>query len=94
MRFRRWIVLWAVAGLCVPAILLFRWFFSKIGFGQFEATVWPSSICLMVLEAPSTKMDIVEVYAIAILANVLLYSVVGLVTWPLLRIIAHRRRAA
>ena len=54
-------------------------------FGQFEATLWPSSIVMIGLNENSTASTILFAYAFAFIANALLYSLIGLLIWPLLR---------
>ena|ERR1700758_990124 len=81
----KWLVWWSAFGLVVPAVLLLRWKLFGAMFGQFEATVWPSSIFTMALEGSHSISNILLVYAIALFANMLLYSFVGLLAWPVLR---------
>ena len=49
---------------------------------------------LMGLEGPTQRsaFDIIQFYALVIVANMVLYCVIGLLTWPLLRL--TRRRGA
>ena len=77
--------------MLVPAVFLLRWKLFGAIFGDLEATLWPSSIMTMVLEGSHTIWDILLVYAVSLFANVLLYSLIGLLTWPVLRFVVHRR---
>jgi hypothetical protein len=86
----RWVFWWGVLGVLVPALLLLRWKLFGVMFGEVEAIIWPSSIFTMALEGSPTIGNILFVYAIAFLANILLYSVVGLMTWPPLRFFLRR----
>jgi len=81
---KNWICGWGLAGLVVPAVLLLRWYFFDHSFGEVELILWPSSFILMTLEGPPERLTIVVMYTIAIAANVLLYSIVGLLGWMLL----------
>jgi hypothetical protein len=90
----KWVFWWGLLGLLVPAVLLLRWKLFDSGFGQFEATLWPSSIMTMVLEGSVKMWDILVVYTIALVANIILYSVVGLLTWPVVRFVLRRRAQA
>jgi hypothetical protein len=45
----------------------------------------------MVLEGSHTTWDILSVYAISLLANVILYSLIGLLTWPVIRFVVRGR---
>ena len=87
---RNWLCGWALAGLLVPVVLLLRWQLFDHSFGDLELVLWPSSFILMGLQGPKPdRVLIVEVYAIAVAANVMLYFIVGLLTWllasPILR---------
>lgn len=62
---------------------MLRWYFFDHSFGEVELILWPSSFILMALEGPPERLVMVVVYAIAIAANVLLYSIVGLLGWLL-----------
>ena len=64
---------------------------AKQLFGQLEAALWPSSIFTMSLEGGPTILDILLVYAIALVAKVLLYSLIGLLIWPVLRLFLRQR---
>src|SRR4029077_4242997 len=87
----KWLFWWGALGLLVPAVLLLRWKLLGIGFGRFEATLWPSSILMMCLEGSPTISTILLVFAIAVVANVLLYSLIGLLIWPVLRLFIRPR---
>ena len=76
----------------VPLVLLLRWKLFGAMFGQFEGTLWPSSIITMALEGTHSAWDIFLVYAIALLANVVLYSLIGLLIWPLFRFVRSRKQ--
>jgi hypothetical protein len=96
MKIRLWIwVLCAAAlGLLVPAAFLLRWKITGYGFGDLEVTFWPSSIFLMGLEGNHNVSTIITVFAIALTANVILYAIVGLLTWSVLRFVLRRMRSA
>jgi len=76
----KWVAWWSALGFAVPILLILGWRLFGLGFGQSEAILWPSSIMLMGLEGPTQRsaLDIVEIYALSIVENVLLYSFVGL----------------
>jgi hypothetical protein len=88
---KKWIVWWGLAGLLVPVVLLLRWKLFGHGFGEREAILWPSSLILMALEGPPEPVVIAVVYAIAVAANITLYSVVGLLSWFFLDLVLRRR---
>jgi len=87
----KWVSWWSALGLLVPAVLLLRWKLFGATFGQLEGTLWPSSIMTMVLEGSHTTWNILTVYAISLLANVILYSLIGLLTWPVIRFVVRGR---
>jgi hypothetical protein len=76
---------WGALGLVIPALLIIRWKLTGLPFGELESILWPSSILTMGLEGPSPRrtVEIVEVYAVLIAENVVLYVLVGLLTFPL-----------
>jgi hypothetical protein len=82
--FVKWIMLFAGTGLLIPALILLYWTFSKTGAGR-EMVLWPSSLMFMGLDGPNPRLiiDIVIVYAIAWIENVVLYAIIGVLTWPL-----------
>jgi hypothetical protein len=91
LTFSKWLLWWGALGLVAPAVLLLRWKLFGAMFGHFEAIVWPSSIFTMVLEGSHSTFEILIVYAIALFANMLLYSVAGLLAWPIIRLVFRRR---
>jgi hypothetical protein len=82
---RSWICLWGLAGLVVPVVLLLRWHLFHHSFGELELIVWPSSFILML-------GNTFDAYAVAIVMNMALYSIVGLLTSLLFSIL--RRHSA
>jgi hypothetical protein len=89
----KWALVWAALGLVIPVLLLLRWKMTDSSFGQLEFILWPSSIMLMGLEGPSPRssLNIAEVYAIVIAANVALYLLIGLLTCPFFFLILRWR---
>lgn len=89
----KWALIWATLGAAIPAVLILRSKLISFGFGQLDVILWPSSIFLMGLDGPDPRssLDIVEVYAILIAENVALYTLVGLLTCPLLFLILRKR---
>lgn len=89
----KWTFWWGLLGVLVPLALILRWKLLGSIFGRLELILWPSSIMLMGLEGPTQRsaVDIIEFYAIVIAANMVLYCVIGLATWPLLRLALRRR---
>ena len=80
-------------GLLVPAlIILFSNLFGR-SFGELDVILWPSSIFLMGLDGPTprSRLDITEIYSILIAENIILYSLVGLLTTPLVYFALRRR---
>ncbi len=82
---------WGSIGLLVPVALILRWKFLGSTFGQIELILWPSSILLMGLEGQNSTFTIILVYAMDIVANVVLYCIIGLLIWPALRPALRRR---
>lgn len=93
LRLRKWVLWWALGGLLVPVLLILRWKLLGSIFGELELILWPSSIMLLGLEGPASRprLDIVEFYALVMAMNVVLYAVVGLATWPLIRLAFPQR---
>lgn len=94
---RRWILAWGFLGLLVPSVLLLRWILFNGGFGGLELVLWPTSFVTFALDGggplhPTNVLLVVVVYAIALITNALLYSVIGLLSWQLLDL-ALRRNA-
>jgi hypothetical protein len=71
--------------LVVPVVLLLRWHLFDHAFGELELIIWPSSFILMLGNTP-------EAYAVAIVMNMALYSIVGLLASLLFSIL--RRHSA
>lgn len=69
---------------------MLRWQISGSGFGILEFTLWPASILLMGLEGNHSLSTILIVFAIVMAANILLYGMVGLLIWPVLRLALGR----
>jgi hypothetical protein len=88
---RKWVFWCGILGLLVPAVLMLRWKLFGSMFGQIEAILWPSSIMLMGLEGSVSMFYILLVYAMAFVGNVIIYSGIGLLTWPALHFVQRRR---
>ena len=82
---------WGSIGLLVPVARILRWKLLNSTFGQIELILWPSSILLIGLEGQRSAFIIILWYAILIVANIVFYCVIGLLTWPLLRLALRRR---
>jgi hypothetical protein len=82
---------WGSIGVLVPVALILRWKLLGSTFGQIELILWPSSILLMGLEGQRSAFIIILWYAIVIVANIVFYCVIGLLTWLLLRLALRRR---
>jgi hypothetical protein len=82
---------WGSIGVLVPVALILRWKLLGSTFGQIELILWPSSILLMGLEGRRSAFIIILWYAIVIVANIVFYCVIGLLTWLLLRLALRRR---
>ena len=91
---RRWLFWWSLLGLIVPAALLLHWRLSGAAFGRLEVILWPSSITLMGLEGQNSVFTIILVYAIAFIANVIIYAIAGLLIWAAMRTALPRSRQA
>jgi hypothetical protein len=64
--------------LVVPLVLLLRWYLFHHSFGKLELIVWPSCFILML-------GNTADAYAVAIVMNMALYSIVGLLIFGILR---------
>ncbi|GEM_PF-5722527 len=87
----KWMFGWGSIGLLVPVALILRWKLLGSAFGEIELILWPRSILLMGLEGQRSAFIIILSYAVVILANIVFYCVIGLLTWPLLRLALRRR---
>ena len=85
-----WMICLGALGLLLPVAFLLRWKIAGSGFGILESTLWPASIMLMGLEGNHNIPVILITYATVLAANVLLYALVGLLTWPVLRLFLRR----
>jgi hypothetical protein len=91
----KWILLWGAAGLVVPVLSTLSWKLFGSQFGELTVILWPSSIFLMGIDGPTPRstLDIIEIYSMLAGENILLYSVVGLLTSPIVYF-ARRHRTA
>jgi hypothetical protein len=87
----KWTFWCGVAGLLVPTALILRWKWLGSTFGQFELILWPSSILLMGVEGQRSAFLIILSYATVIVVNIGLYCIIGLLTWPVIRLALRRR---
>jgi hypothetical protein len=87
----KWTFWCGLVGLLVPAALILRWKLLGSIFGQIELILWPSSLLLMGLEGQRSAFVTTLSYAIVIAANMVLYCLIGLATWPVLRLALRRR---
>jgi hypothetical protein len=87
----KWMFWWGSIGLLVPVALILRWKLLGSTFGQIELILWPSSIMLMGLEGQRSVFIIILSYAMVIMANIVFYCVIGLLTWLFLRIAPRPR---
>jgi hypothetical protein len=71
--------------LVIPVILLLRWHLFDHSFGELELILWPTSFILMLGNSP-------DAYAVSIVMNVALYSVVGLLASRLFSVLRRHRR--
>jgi hypothetical protein len=90
LRLGSWVFWWGVLGLLVPGGLILRWKIFGSAFGQMEAIVRPSSIVLIGLEGQVSVFVILLWYAIAVVANAVIYSGIGVLSWPAVRIVLRR----
>jgi hypothetical protein len=86
----KWMSWCGLVGLLVPPALILRWKLLGLIFGRLELILWPSSILLMGLEGQHSALLIILVYATVIVVNIVLYCIIGLLTWPVLRLALRR----
>lgn len=80
--------------MLVPAEVLLRWAVFKSSIKTFEWYLWPSAIWCMATDVPNARAAyILEVLALAVGANVVLYATVGVLTWPLRYLAVRRSRS-
>jgi hypothetical protein len=92
-RLLKWVLLWGTLGLVISVLLLLRWKLTDSPFGQVEFILWPSSILTMGFDSPSPRKSfVVEVYSVIIAMNVVLYSLVGLLSSPLFFLVLRWRK--
>jgi hypothetical protein len=72
-------VLAALLGLFVPLILegAYRLFDLGPDWADLSLLLWPSSLQLMILEFHPSRSHTMQIYAISIGINVILYAVIG-----------------
>jgi hypothetical protein len=92
-RFLKWISLCGAAGLLVPAELLLRFAVFHSSITMFEWWLWPSAIFMMATEGSTRTAYIVEVAALSVGANVLLYATFGLLMFPLRYIVLRSKHS-
>jgi len=88
-KFWKWTLLFGALGLLDPVLSCIHWFLFGGYANEFEFIFWPSSIMFMGLEGPTPipKSTIVEVYALAMIVNVVIYAIVGAFTWLLVKFV-------
>ena len=74
---------WALAGILVPLIILF---IDQLQGGvsmwpELTITLWPASILLLATDCAGLTLFAMATVTIAIIANVVVYSVVGVLAW-------------
>jgi len=81
-------------GLVMPLLLTSGWKVFGWGFGELQVILWPSSIFLMRLDGPTPRgmLDITEIYSILAAENMILYSLVGSLTSPIVYFATRERK--
>jgi hypothetical protein len=91
-RLIKWILICGALGLVVPAIVALH---SPINDVEFK--LWPSSIMfLAVADAPDpvSKSYLAGIWAITVGSNILLYTLVGLLTSPIVYFVTRQRKVS
>jgi hypothetical protein len=93
-RLIKWILVWGAFGLVMPLLLTLGWKVFGWGFGGLQVILWPSSIFLMGLDGPTPRgmLDITEIYSILAAENMILYSLVGSLTSPIVYFATRERK--
>jgi hypothetical protein len=86
---KKWITMSALAGLVAPFLYLTIYLCTGRTMGEGIFIFWPGSIGLMVLENQPPMFTVIFVWAVAIVSNAVLYSLIGLFFWS---VSAHNRR--
>ncbi len=74
---------WLVASLIAPGLI----YLTKSSFGGIIIFFWPSSILLMSLGGtPRPTADIIYVWSMAVGINILLYLIIGLIIYYVIKI--------
>jgi hypothetical protein len=78
----KFVSIWAIAGITIPLIMLsiYGYFLWSTAFLKFSVMIWPSSLFLLALQDNGNPGDD-QIRVIAILTNVVLYSIIGLIVW-------------
>lgn len=88
----KWVLGWSVAGLVVPVLLLLRCRLLGSEFGLVELVLWPSCVFLTLLEGtPRPIAKLIELYSATIVENIILYSLIGLFTIPIVYMVLRVR---
>jgi len=82
--FWKWVSGFAALGLLIPITLLIRPFLLDRPFGAWSVALWPSSLIFSALHVPwsSPMRAAAALYILALITNVLTYSCLGAVLWP------------
>ena len=91
-RLLKWVLWWGAAGLVVPG-------FAMLGaqIGELTVVLWPMSYMFQALAdapTPVASAEIVEIWAIGIASNVILYALIGSVTSPVVYLATRHRKVA
>lgn len=87
---RRWVLYWALAGILIPEALFLDTMIRE-GIGPTDYLLpflWPSSILLMITECADCRgwsVFGVVVLLVAAAINVILYTILGVISWPIAR---------
>lgn len=85
MTFRRALTLGAVVGGGVPVLCWAANYFLKITFGRWTTYIWPSSALMMATDGHERSLFSLLLVCVAVLANVVLYMLVGALIWYVTR---------
>jgi len=88
---RRWLVWSALLGAVAPAIWFMLFALDGLSYGPYVilTRLWPSSILLLSTAGSEHTWQAYKILSVAIVSNMALYSLVGVLAWSIRRRFGH-----